>query len=106
MAKEKIRYTFKKEKRITDTVVSLILAAVSLLLMGGSVMLSLSMGRNGPAVLGAAGLAGMLLAAYAFFLGMRALSRRDQKIRQAMAAAAFSGVMAIMWIIVFLLGLG
>ena len=106
MAKNRIRYTFRKENRFTDTVVSLILAAVSAFLLFGTVFLALSARRDGPAILGAAGLAGMLLAVYAFHLSMRSLSRRDPKIRQAMAAAAFSGVTAIGWIFMFLLGLG
>ena len=60
MAKNRIRYTFRKENRFTDTVVSLILAAVSAFLLFGTVFLALSARRDGPAILGAAGLAGML----------------------------------------------
>ena len=56
--------------------------------------------------LGAAGLTGALFALYAFIIGMLALARRESRYRLCVVAAITSGLMMIIWLTVFLNGIG
>ena len=102
--KKSRRYTFLEKERINDTKVSLILSAVSALIMGVCILISFLVQAKGDVALGAAGFAAALFAVYAFFLGMKELSANPEKQQPAMLAAGVSGVMVIAWGVLFLLG--
>jgi hypothetical protein len=93
-----------EKERINDTKVSLILSAVSALIMGVCILISFLVQAKGDVALGAAGFAAALFAVYAFFLGMKELSANPEKQQPAMLAAGVSGVMVIAWVVLFLLG--
>ncbi len=104
MAKE-TRYTFLEKEKALDTVVSLILSAASALILLLAVMFSFSREGQANAAAGAAGLMGALFSLYAFWLGMKALTRKEGRFRNAAAAAILSGILLIIWGGIALLGL-
>ena len=98
------KFTFLEKRTATATKMSLILGIASLAVLLVLLLLSALGVGEGHNVLGAIGLAAMLFAWYAFFLGLRVLARRDSRIRAAAVATVVSGVASIAWISLFLLG--
>ena len=102
MAKNK--YTFIK-KVAPAAKESLILSTVSLGLLVADVIISYAMKGNGGALLGAIGLFAMLVAMYGFYLGIRAISDRGTNYLITALGTIFAGIMSIIWLGVFFLGM-
>ncbi|MCI1328373.1 MAG: hypothetical protein LKG53_05135 [Lachnospiraceae bacterium] len=102
MAKNK--YTFIK-KVAPAAKESLILSTVSLGLLVADVIISCAMKGNGGALLGAIGLFAMLVAMYGFYLGIRAISDRGTNYLITALGTIFAGIMSIIWLGVFFLGM-
>ena len=106
MAKKKqVKYTFIEKEKVTDTRVSLILSVISLLVLIVTIIISFLVQAKGGIALGVAGLIAMLFAFYGFYLGMRALSLRQESVKRATLSALLSGVLSILWVILLLLGI-
>ncbi len=103
--KKNVKYTFIKEEKFTDTRVSLTLSVISFAVFAVTVLISFIVQAQGGIALGCAGLIAMLFSFYAFYLGMRALSERTEGVRRATLSALASGIMSILWIVLFLLGI-
>jgi uncharacterized membrane protein YadS len=102
MAKNK--YTFIK-KVAPAAKESLIFSAASLGLLILDILLSCAMNGNGGAILGAIGLFAMLVAMYGFYLGVRAVSDRGTNYLITALGTIFAGIMSIIWIGIFVLGM-
>ena len=104
--KEKGRYTFLERGEMPRAKASLLFSAASLGILLVMMLLAYLLQGKAPLAIGAAGLVGLLMAGYAFAIGIKALSRHESKHRVCVAAATFSGLMSIIWLTVFLNGLG
>ncbi|MGI6116819.1 MAG: hypothetical protein ACOYBC_00375 [Bilifractor sp.] len=102
MAKNK--YTFVK-KVAPAAKESLIMSTISLGLFVLDIILSCAFSGKGGAFLGAIGLFAMLVAMYGFYLGIRAISKRGTNYRITALGTIFAGIMSIIWLSVFFLGL-
>jgi len=100
----KSRYTFIK-KVAPAAKESLIFSVASLGLLVLDIVLSCAMKGSGGAVLGAIGLFAMLVAMYGFYLGIRAVSDRGTNYLITALGTIFAGIMSIIWIGIFFLGL-
>ena len=85
---------------------SLLFSAGSLGILLITLVLAYAFQGKAPMVVGAAALVGALCAVYAFIIGLIALARHESRHRVCVAATLFSGVMTIIWLTVFLNGLG
>lgn len=103
--KKNVKYTFIKKDKFTDTRVSLILSLISLGVLLVTVLISFVVQAQGGIALGCAGLIAMLFSFYAFYLGMRALSEKSESVRRGTLSALASGIMSILWVVLFLLGI-
>ena len=103
--KKNIKYTFIEEDKFTDTRVSLALSVGSLAVLRVTVLISFIVQAQGGIALGCSGLIAMLFSFYAFYLGMRALSQKTESIPKATLSALASGIMSILWVVLFLLGI-
>lgn len=104
--KQEEKYTFLEPGEMPRAKASLVFAAVSLAIFLVSLLLTWGFDGKAGMALGALGLVGALLADYAFVIGLLALARRESRQRQCLAAAICSGLMAIVWLTVFLNGIG
>ena len=84
---------------------SIVFSGVSLLLLLVTLLFAAGLKGKAPLAIGAAALVGALCAGYAFIIGLLALTRRESRYRLCVAASIFSGLMAILWLTVFLNGL-
>lgn len=91
--------------KLKDSEVCLILSAVSFGILALVSFISFLIQASAGAWIGALGLIGMLIGFYALFLGMRELTGRRDNSTRSMVAAVVSGLAAISWITVFLLGI-
>lgn len=104
MAK-KYKYSFAGKKEVREGRGAIVLAALALALFLISITISyLSEGNAGQAA-GAAGLFSILCSAYGFCMGISALKSRQKGHGLAAAGAITSGITAILWLAVFLMGL-
>lgn len=103
--KKKRGYTFLDKEKLKDSDVCLILSAVSFGILALTAFISFLIQASAGAWIGAMGLIGMLIGFYALFLGMRELTERRDNSPRSMVAAVCSGLAAIAWITVFLLGI-
>ena len=99
-----VKYSFLKKNVAAQAKLSILLALISLAVMPVLLLLSFFGVGRGRLILGAVALVAVLLAIYAFVLGIRALTKRDSRIRTAAAATILSGVVLIAWISVFVFG--
>lgn len=100
----KNRYTFIK-KVAPAAKESLIFSALSLALLVLDIVISCVMKGSGGAILGAIGLFAMLVAMYGFVLGLRAISDRGTNYLITALGTIFAGIMSILWIGIFFLGM-
>lgn len=100
------RYTFLKNKELPDLKWSLLFSTLSFGVM--AVLLLISFFGNGwsSAAMGAAGLGGLLLAFYSFFISMRILAHRPEHLRLPGFCTVYAGGLAIGWLALLFLGLG
>ena len=103
---EKNGYSFLDPGDLPRANASLIFSGISLGILLLSILIAAVEEGQGGLPLGAFGLVGALLALYAFIIGMVALTRRESRYRLCVVAAITSGVMMIIWLTVFLNGVG
>ncbi len=99
------KYTFLEKEDIPRARASLLFTLASLVILLVSLVAAYFLEGKAGIVLGAAGLAGALMAVYAFVIALIALARRESKFQFCVTAAICSGLMTIVWLTVFLNGL-
>lgn len=104
MSKRK-QYHFLKKKEAPEAKLSIIFSSVSLVAMAVLFLVSLGYKGKGSEVLGAVGLVALLLAYYAFYLGLQVLRQRKPEYRLPAFAAIYSGLLSLAWTALFLWGL-
>lgn len=104
MARRK-QYTFIKKKSAPNAKLSILFTTISLVIMLVLFLVSLGFGGQGGMVLGAAGLAAMLLAFYAFILGLGVLRKRNPEYRLPAFCTLYSGVISLGWVALAIWGL-
>ena len=104
--KHEQRYTFLDPGDMPRAKASIFFSAGSLGILLLMLLLAYLFQGKAPLVVGAAALAGALCAGYAFIIGLIALARHESRHRLCVTATLFSGVMTIIWLTVFLNGLG
>ena len=103
--KGKGRYSFLETNDMSRPKAAIWFSVLSAILLVVDLLVSWAMEGSAPLFFGAAGLVGALSALYALIIALIALSRREARYRTCVAAALFSGIMAILWLTVFLSGL-
>ncbi|MBR2188263.1 MAG: hypothetical protein IJ860_02480 [Eubacterium sp.] len=99
----KNRYTFIK-KVAPGAKVSIIFASISLGMFLIDIILSYAFGGAGGPVIGALGLFALLTALYGFVKGLRAISDRGTNYLITALGTIYAGVMSVVWIGMFFLG--
>lgn len=104
MAVKRPRYTFLKDESTPQCKYSLMLTGASFGCL--AVLLAIATAQSGltDAALGAAGLAGLLVAWYSFSVSLRELVKRPPVMRLAVISTILSGVLSIIWLALFLAG--
>ncbi len=103
MAK-KYKYSFTQKNESKEGLEALIFAGISFASFLILSILSFAFLGGGGTVLGAVGLVAMLLALYGCYLGLKGLARRGMRKRYAASGTICAGVVAILWLAVFLVG--
>ena len=103
MAK-KYKYSFAKKDGDRSGRDAVILAAVSFVLFLILCLASFLSSGQGGAALGGLGFFAMLLALYGCVLGFRSISRKKTFQREAVVGSISSGVIFILWLALFLVG--
>ena len=102
---EKRKYTFLEPGDMPRAKAAILFSLISLLILLATLLIARIFKGKAGLALGAAALVGALCAGYAFIIGLKALSRRESRHRLCVTAAISSGLMAIIWLTIFLSGL-
>lgn len=100
---KRYNYSFVDKKTGSKQKRPLILAGVSALLLAAAAVISIAAGGAGGAFLGGFGLGGMLFALWGFISSIKMLSKR-MTARMVFAGAISCGIMFIVWLALFLIG--
>ena len=103
MAK-KYKYSFTRKNEAKGGREAVILSAVSLALFLVLIVVSFCYAGEGGPILGAVGLVAMLLALYGCYLGLKGLVEKDTGHRLSAIGTICAGVMSIVWLALFLVG--
>lgn len=98
------KYRFISKPVAKDGKFSIILAAVSGVIMLVVILISFFMEGNGDSVLGAAGLAAIALAFYGFILGLRGLNQKKVDHKLSFIGTVASGLAVILWLAIYFVG--
>ena len=102
---KKQRFDFSKKAHSTGGRISLILALVSFALFGAAAAISwIKVGEAGSFV-GGFGVTGLLLALYGFIVGMRSFKEKNVSPVLSVAGSIGCGIMTIVFLTLFLVGL-
>lgn len=104
MAK-KYKYSFAGKKEVREGRGAIVLSALALALFFISISISYISEGNAGIVIGACGLFSFLCAVYGFYLGLSVLKTRQKGQAIAVVGSISSGIVAILWLTVFLMGL-
>ena len=103
MAK-KYKYSFTSGNGANEGLEALVLSGVSFAAFLVLIIISFALSGEGGAVLGAVGLVAMLLAMYGCYLGLKGLSARRSRPRFAAIGTISAGVVSILWLALFFVG--
>lgn len=103
MAK-KYKYSFSRTNEAKEGKEALVLAGVSFAAFIVLTIVSFAMSGKGGVALGAVGLVAMLLAVYGCCLGLKGLASENTGHRLAAMGTISAGVMSIVWLALFLVG--
>ena len=101
MARKRYKYVFTRKKHTKGGKLSSILAFASFLLFVGSAICSMMMGGKGGLYLGAAG-----FSVYGFILGLKSFSEENRNVLYSKVGAVANGLLTVLWITMFLIGIG
>ena len=104
--KNEHRYTFLDPGDMPRAKASILFSVGSLGILLLLFLVAYLLQGKTPLAVGAAALVGALCAVYAFIIGLIALARHESRHRLCVTATLFSGIMVIIWLTVFLNGLG
>lgn len=104
MAK-KYKYSFAGKKEVREGRGAIVLSALALTLFFVSLIFSYISEGNAGILVGAFGLFSFLCSIYGFWLGLSALKTRQKGHATAAIGSITSGMIAIVWLAVFILGL-
>ncbi len=104
MAK-KYKYSFAGKKEVREGRGAIVLSALALALFFAAITVSFISEGNAGRISGAFGLFSLLCSGYGFYLGMSVLKTRKKRQGIAAAGTITSGITAILWLAVFILGL-
>jgi len=85
---------------------SVVMAVISVVLFLVSGIISYFYSGKGGSYLGAIGLTAMLLAVCGFFIGLHSFSDKDKNHRYSTIGSLANGVIAVIWLAVYLVGIG
>ena len=103
MARKRYKYAFTRKKHTKGGKLSSILAFASFL---GSAICSMMMGGKGGLYLGAAGFIAIGFSVYGFILGLKSFSEENRNVLYSKVGAVANGLLTVLWITMFLIGIG
>ena len=105
MAKKRYKYDFAKKKHSEKGVTSSVFAGIYLGIFCIAAICSLAFHGKGGLYLGAMGLIAIGLSIYGFILGLKSFSEKNRDQLFCKIGAAGNGVLMVIWLGLFLLGL-
>lgn len=105
MAKKRYKYAFTKKKHSKLGITSSIFAGISLGLFCISSVCSLAFHGKGGMYLGAMGLAAIGISVYGFILGLKSFSEKNRDQLYCKTGAVGNGVLMVIWLALFLMGI-
>lgn len=102
---KKFKYSFAPDANAKGGVAAAVAAAVSLTLLVVSSVVSFAFEGEGGYYLGAAGLFSFLLSVYGFYLGIKSFSEKHVNHRYSIIGSLSSGILAVLWLGIFLAGI-
>lgn len=103
MAK-RFRYTTALKSETQGGAAAVVMAIISAALFVVGILCSYIFNGNGGAYLGVIGLIAMLLSCCGFFFGLNSFSEKDKSHRYSTAGAMANGIISVVWLALFLLG--
>ena len=104
--KRRYRYTFAESEESSGGKMAARLALASAALLAASSLISLASGGQAGSFIGALGLMALLFAAYGFYVGMKSFGERGVLPTWSIIGSIVSGVLMVIWLTIFLSGLG
>ena len=105
MARKRYKYSLTNKNYAAGGVVSTGCAGISLGLFCLAALCSMAYHGNGGPYLGALGLAALGISIYGFIMGLRGFSEKHKSQRFCKIGAMSNGVIMILWLALFLVGL-
>ena len=105
MAGKRYKYSFTNKNHAAKGVVSTVCAGISLGVFCVASLCSLAYHGNGCIYLGAMGLAALGISIYGFIMGLRSFSEKHKNQRFCKIGAMANGVIMVIWLALFLVGL-
>lgn len=102
---KKYKYSFAPDANAKGGVEATIAAAVSLGFLVTASIISFAFEGRGGNYLGAMGLFSFLLSAYGFYLGIKSFSEKKVNHRYSIVGSLASGILAVLWLGIFLTGI-
>ena len=106
MARKRYKYVFTRKTHTKGGKLYSILAFASFLLFVGSAICSMMMGGKGGLYLGAAGFNAIGFSVYGFILGLKSFSEENRNVLYSKVGAVANGLLTVLWITMFLIGIG
>lgn len=105
MGRKRFKYAFAGKKEAEGGLASLTYAGLSLgIFLVSAVSAFITRGNNG-ILFGALGLAAMLFALCGFVTGLVSFSEKDRKHRGSVIGSLISGILAVIWLSLYLIGI-
>ena len=105
MAVKRYKYSFANKNHAAKGVVSTACAGISAGIFCVASLCSLAYQGNGGIYLGALGLAALGISIYGFIMGLRSFSEKQKNQRFCKIGAMANGVIMVIWLALFLVGL-
>lgn len=102
---KKFKYSFAPDANAKGGVEATAAAAISLVLLLIAAIISFAFEGKGGTFLGAMGMFSFLLSAYGFYLGIRSFTEKNVNYRYSIVGSLASGVLAVLWLALFLVGI-
>lgn len=102
---KKYKYSFAPDQNSKGGIQAVILSGISLFLLLLTALISGAFQGKGGNYLGAFGLFSFLTASYGFLLGIKSFSEKNVNHRYSMIGSLLGGILAVLWLGIFLTGI-
>ena len=104
--KQKYRFSIRKDENDTGSIRSLLCALASMAALAAGIILSFIHRGSGPEYVGALGLCSLIISAFGLVSGLVQLNGAQKGRRNPLLGTLLCGIIAIVWVVLIVAGIG